>query len=242
MAALLLPTPFELNFGETVAAGTINAISTAFFTASFVAVAATLLVNRVEQRDKDRREREAAERSKALLQESHARAAEQQLFDQQHDERQQQSEHEFQTRKALREAYARLLIAQRQSRQASIALSATKDPERDEALIAARRAHDHFIDEYHNLALDADRPVWLELRALRHVLDDMLEDAEAGDAEGCNSRVQIARAARQNLERTLRQRLGHKALQSRKDLGQYDKTASGKGSASPLSYTEGQLR
>lgn len=223
MATLFVPAPLELNFVETVGAGTINAISAALFTAVFVAWAATLLVNRVERRDKDRREREAAERSKALLQESHARAAEQQLFDQQHDERQQKSEHEFQTRKALRETYARLLIAQRQSRQASIALSTTKDQERDKALIAARRSHDRFIDEYHNLALDADRPVWLELRALRHVLDDMLKDAEAGDSNGCGSRVKMARAARQNLERTLRQRLGHKALQSRKYLGKYDK-------------------
>jgi hypothetical protein len=231
MAALLLPTPLELNFVETVAAGTINGISTAFFTATFVAVAATLLVNRVERRDKDRRDREAAERSKALLQESHARAKEQQVFDQQHDKRQQESEHEFQTRKALRETYARLLIAQRQSRQASIALSSAKDQERDKALVAAGQAHDRFIDEYHNLALDADRPVWLELRALRHVLDEMLKDAEARDSEGCKSRVQMARAARQNLERTLRQRPGHKALQSRKDLGQYDETASGKGTA-----------
>jgi hypothetical protein len=45
---------------------------------------------------------------------------------------------------------------------------------------AAIEAHNEFIDLYHRLAHDADRPMWLDARTLRAVLDDMLDFRVAG--------------------------------------------------------------
>jgi transcriptional regulator GlxA family with amidase domain len=89
---------------------------------------------------------------------------------------------------------------------------------------AAKDAHDRFIDEYHRLALDADRSMWLELRGLRSVLDDMHAHAEKGESQACEGLVKSARATRQNLERSFRARLGHEPLQERKATQGYDKT------------------
>lgn len=242
MTVLFLSAPLELTYDQTIQAGLSNAfyaaLFTAFFTALFVVVVAGLFVGYFERRDKDRREKderrdkdrrevEAAERSKALLEETQDRADLQRKLDQEHDDRQQKQEFEFETRKALRESYTRLLIAQRRSREDSLALSTACDDARNSALIKAKQAHSDFIDEYHTLALDADPAMWLELRALRHVLDVMLEKAEAGVAEDCIPLTRKARDARQNLERMLRIRLGYEPLQERNDLKEYDKKDKG---------------
>ena len=221
--------PLELSFTETVWSNGLSAL----FTAVFVAGAAAVLVKLVENRENQRRE----DRSKALLKESEDRAERQKQLDKEHDDRKQLREHEFQSRSALRESYARLLVAQRRSRQASIALSRAEDNTRDARKETARRAHDAFIDEYHRLALDADRSMWFELRALRNVLDDMLKYAEPGAVQECELLRNTAKLARQNLERSLRQRLGHLPLQDRKPLGKYDKVEGTDGS--PLVHGQG---
>jgi hypothetical protein len=65
--------------------------------------------------------------------------------------------------------------------------------------------------------------MWEEGRGLRDVLDAMLETAKQGDTTRCKQLAQTARHARQNLEGTFRKLLGHKPLQDRKDLGEFDK-------------------
>ncbi|APX02014.1 hypothetical protein [Arthrobacter sp. QXT-31] len=213
--------PLELTFPETVWSNVINALATAFFTASLVAWGAAVLVHRLESQENLRRDN----RSKTLLKESEDRAEQQKQLDKEHDDRQQLREHEYQMRSALRESYARLLVVQRRSRQESLTLSRLGEGEsRAAAKVVARQAHDDFIDEYHRLALDADRSMWFELRALRHILDDMLKYAELGAFRECESLTKTARDARQNLERSLRRRLGHPPLQRRNFLGEkYDK-------------------
>jgi hypothetical protein len=135
-----------------------------------------------------------------------------------------QKELEHQTNEILRRAYAQLLTAQRRSRELSIRLAEGGGSAADATLAGmAIAAHDDFIDCYHQLNLDSTPEMWLEVRGLRHVLDKMLEKAQAGDAAECRILVQTARDARQNLERTFRERLGHEALQARHPLGSYDK-------------------
>jgi hypothetical protein len=134
----------------------------------------------------------------------------------------QQLEHE--TREVLRRTYAELLVAQRRSREASLRLAeAGGGPGREELAREATAAHDEFIYRYHELNLDSTGPMWLESRGLRDVLDDMLKAAKKGDDEECQGLRELARDARQNLERSLRNRLGHEEHQERNDLGKYDK-------------------
>jgi hypothetical protein len=138
--------------------------------------------------------------------------------------RQRKLEFEAQTRAALRETYARLLIAQRESREASRDLAKRVDDTNREALSdRARTAHDAFLDAYHTLNLDSSKEMWLEARGLRDVLDDMFALAKSGDEEQCELLVDTARDARQNLERAFRQRLGLDPHQKRNPLGKYDK-------------------
>jgi predicted RNase H-like HicB family nuclease len=205
--------PLELSFGETIVANAAGALFTALFTALFVTYFASILVKKVESREANRRAQAEEERAKSLLAES-----------KEHDNRRQRQEHEFQSRSSLRDAYSRLLVAQRRSRQASLDLSEKQGESREAALTKAKDAHDDFIDEYHRLALDADRPMWLELRGLRHILDDMLKYAKQDDSPTCISLTETARKARQNLEISLREQLGHPPLQERNPLpGDYDK-------------------
>ncbi|MDR6862679.1 hypothetical protein [Phycicoccus sp. 3266] len=163
------------------------------------------------------------QRADALTKAETERADLRRQLDKEHDERQQARDHEFQSRAALRESYTELLVAQRRSREASKALAESGDISRIEAGAAASKAHDEFIDVYHRLALDADRPMWLELRSLRAVLDDMVQAAASGDLDQCTQLAGVARDARQNLERSFRARLGHEPLQDRHPLGRYEK-------------------
>lgn len=240
--------PTELTFSETLWSNVFGAL----FTALFVTFGAGVLVKMVEARETQRRlvaETQRADamkradehradallnadqqRADTLLQAERLRADLQALLDKKHDERQQRREHEFQSRSALRESYTRLLIAQRRSRQASIALASMEGDPPDADQRPAAEAHDDFIDEYHRLALDADRPMWNELRGLREVLDDMLQHAQAGEVQACLALTETARKARQNLERSFRVRLGYEPLQKRKPLGGYDKKAHAAGS------------
>ena len=87
----------------------------------------------------------------------------------------------------------------------------------------AESTHSEFIDLYHRLNLDASEEMWRDARALRHILDDMLDFGREGNAEKCEQLVRFARRARQNLERSFRIRLEHEPLQSRNDLGTYNK-------------------
>jgi len=137
---------------------------------------------------------------------------------------QQKLEWESQTRAALRGPYANLLIAQRRSREASLQLAREGQPsEHDRLLEQAIEAHDEFIDTYHQLNLDSDREMWLEVRSLREVLGEMLKEARNGNAAACDDLAKIARHARQNLERAFRRKLGYEPHQARRPLGKYDK-------------------
>ena len=145
-----------------------------------------------------------------------------------------QREIEHQTRDVLRQTYAQLLVAQRGSREASVRLAeaggAANDAQLAEGAIAA---HSKFIDCYHQFNLDSTREMWLEARGLRDVLDAMLELATEGDTLGCKRLVKIARDARQNVERRLRERLGYESLQTRRSLGKYDKVEQGHQTQTP---------
>jgi hypothetical protein len=136
-----------------------------------------------------------------------------------------------QTQTSLRETYARLLVAQRRSREASLQLAKraaadTRRPADEDLEEKAQLAHDEFIEAYHRLNLDADEQMWLDVRGLRDVLDDMLRFGRQGGADGaaqCSQLAEIAKEARQNLERSFRLLLDHKPLQKRNPLGKYDK-------------------
>jgi hypothetical protein len=131
---------------------------------------------------------------------------------------------EHQTREALRHTYAQLLVVQRKSREASVQLAAAGGaPGNGNLADPAIAAHAEFIDLYHQLNLDSSPEMWFEARGLRDILDKMLEFAQAGQADECRSLVKVARSARQNLERSFRERLGYVAHQSRRPLGEYDK-------------------
>jgi len=131
---------------------------------------------------------------------------------------------EYQTRSALRETYGALLVKQRKSREASLRLALDGGSTHSQAFDReAVAAHDEFTDVYHQLNLDSSRSMWLEARGLRAALDDMLRLAQVGDAKGCEDAADLARDARQNLERSFRERLGYDAHQVRRPLGKYDK-------------------
>jgi len=141
---------------------------------------------------------------------------------------------EHQTRAALRKTYDKLLVAQRQSREASLRAAAQSSGTdvsagADKLKAEATAAHNAFIEQYHLLNLDASREMWLDARSLRDVLDDMLKAAQGGDTEAAEQLFELARDARQNLERSFRARLGHEVLQARRDLpAPYEKATSGK--------------
>ena len=121
---------------------------------------------------------------------------------------------EHQTRAALRETYDKLLVTQRRSREASLRLAKRPKSEKPSAGEDALRkeataAHDEFIDHYHQMNLDASRDMWNEARSLRYVLDNMLEAAYEGDGRRAKRLHGVCRAARQNLERSFRARLGN---------------------------------
>jgi hypothetical protein len=65
--------------------------------------------------------------------------------------------------------------------------------------------------------------MWRDARSLRGVLDKMRECALSGNGDACQGLVETAKHARQNLERSLRVRLGHTTLQARKNVGEYDR-------------------
>jgi hypothetical protein len=140
------------------------------------------------------------------------------------EDRRQKLQLEHQTRAALRETYAQLLVAQRRSRQASVQLakaggaSASEDLDRKAVL-----AHDEFIDAYHRLNLDVNKEMWEDARGLRLVLDRMLDRGRLGRVQECEALVPTARDARQNLERSFRLRLGGEPLQDRNALGEFDR-------------------
>lgn len=236
----------ELTFSQTLWAAGIGAVCTGLFTALFVTIGGGWIVMRVGNREDERRKAAENQRADALLKADQDRAqallkadqeradalrqADGERTDQQrqlsedHDRRQLKSEHEFQSRQALRESYARLLVVQRRSRQASLGLASAQNDQRDRALTQAIEAHDEFIDEYHRLALDSDQTMWRELRRLRRVLDAMCKYATEGNNAKCQSLSDDARHARQNLERSFRIRLGYEPLQDRKRLDEeYDK-------------------
>jgi hypothetical protein len=124
-------------------------------------------------------------------------------------------------RTALRETFARLLVAQRRSRQASLTMAYSGSASRvqKEALAkAALSAHDNFIDEYHRLNLDVSRELWKDVRTLRGVLDDMLFYACQFKQEDCASLREDAKDARQNLEFSFRRQLRTAQLQTRREV------------------------
>ena len=129
-----------------------------------------------------------------------------------------------QTQVLLRETYALLLAAQRRSRQASLQLArAGGEPGDPELLEGAIAAHDSFIKLYHRLNLDAPKSIWREARALQDVLGDMLMTAAAGNEVECERLMKTARSARQNLEGSFREFLQREPLQTRKNVGKYDR-------------------
>jgi hypothetical protein len=193
------------------------------------AVLAGLVTVFVQFRDWKKREAQ----SQAELKQQLASLAEQQkqfhlTFDQRDRELLQREvllrrELEYQTRDTLRQSYRELLESQRRCRQACQRLASVGGADRDADLAAeAAAAHDKFIDAYHALNLDSTDDMWKEVRGLRHVLDHMLEYATAGS--NVNNLGELARDARQNLERTFRERLEQEPHQTRRPLGKpYDK-------------------
>lgn len=199
----------DLSMTELMAVGITNAVATAVL----VTCGAGLIVKMYESRQEAR---------KITLQAGIS--ADQRKLTEEHDARQKAIDQEFQTRSTLRDSYASLLVVQRASREASRRLASSSGEERARALKSAKSAHTSFIDQYHRLALDADEPMWLDMRSLRHILDDMLKYANLGNVANCERLAELAKHARQNLEQSFRTRLGHKPLQDRKDVGGYFKT------------------
>jgi hypothetical protein len=189
----------------------------------------------LEQRAREARdqlEQQTAELTREL--EQRAQAAREQLAQQttlltrqlEHADRLMTRELEHQTRAALRRTYNKLLVVQRQSREASLDSAKCHVDENDaaqKALKFAEDAHTRFVEHYHQLNLDANREMWREARRLRRVLDDMLQAARDGDAAKAEALHTVARHARQNLEGSFRARLGLDTLQPRKPLGEYDR-------------------
>lgn len=203
--------PERMSVWELMLVGLSNAVATALFVGGVAAV----VVKRFEGRQAEHRQ---------SLQNDYDKS--QKTLEAQHSDLQQRREQEFQTRDSLRASYAELLIVQRRSRQASLRLAATPVEDRIELEREAGRAHDAFIDQYHRLALDADKEMWFDARSLRDILDDLLAAARTtphteATAKKCAALATYARHARQNLERSFRLRLGHQPLQDRKDVGRY---------------------
>lgn len=197
----------QLDFGQTVLAGALNAL----FTAVLVTAAAGLLVKWFEGRAAERRleaEAREAERRREL--------------EVLHAQRMQEQQLEHQTRAELRRVYAELLVCQRRSREASF-IAARAGRRHGRALAEARRAHADFLDAYHRLNLDASPSMWREARGLRSILSSMLRAAERKDGTNARRLRSLARDARQNLERSFRTRLGYEVLQDRQPLGAFDK-------------------
>jgi hypothetical protein len=191
-------TVAELSFAQTVFAGVVSAAATAVF----VGLAAGLVVKIYETRAA-----ESLRKATAL-----------------HEEQLQTRQLEHEARTRLRDTYADLLVAQRRSREASVRLAhAGTSSNRPSLEAEALSSHDAFIDLYHQLILDASEEMWKEARGLRRVLDDMLRKATRAETTDCDALVEIARKARQNLERSFRVRLQYDPLQKRKPLGRYDR-------------------
>jgi gas vesicle protein len=161
---------------------------------------------------------ELEQREQQLHQEFAQRSRE---LDQQEAHLQRNLEH--QTREALREGYTLVLVTQRRCREACLQLAEDGGAKCSPELAAeAKAAHDEFLDAYHMLNLDSTKQMWEEVRGLRHVLDDMLDYAEKG--RDVKELGELARDARQNLERMFRERLGYQPHQDRQPLGKkYDK-------------------
>jgi hypothetical protein len=195
----------QLDFGQTVLAGALNAL----FTAVLVTAAAGLLVKWFEGRAAERRleaEAREAERRREL--------------EVLHAERMQEQQHEHQTRAELRRVYTELLVKQRRSREASRRLAAARQP-RTRALAEAEAAYADFIDAYHGLNLDASRVMSRDARVLQKTLSDLYRFAKEGPAGPVQQLADDAKAARQNLEGSFRTRLGYEALHDRNTLTDY---------------------
>jgi septal ring factor EnvC (AmiA/AmiB activator) len=80
---------------------------------------------------------------------------------------------------------------------------------REKALRKATTAYANFVDDYHRLALDADKSMWRHLRMLEDTLKKMLAKAEAGDAAACAELRERAAEHRRALEDSFRHRLGY---------------------------------
>ena len=126
-------------------------------------------------------------------------------------------------RASLREIYTELLQTQRRSREASLALARAggekSNPQLAEIAVA-RRAE--FLELYHGLNLDASRPLWEEVRRLRAILSCLLVKAKEADGSESERLAKLARKARQNVQREFRRSLGHRPLQKRKPLEEFD--------------------
>jgi hypothetical protein len=210
----------DLSFAETLIAGVLSAASTALF----VVIAAGFVVKRYEVRAAGRQlvaDQLHEDRLQARQLEYEARTADRlREAAARHEEQLQNRQLEHQARATLRETYAQLLVAQRRSREASVKLAraggASGDPELETQTVGF---HDEFIGFYHQLNLDASKPMWDDARDLRRVLDELLAQARHGNTEGCEALRDDARSARQNLERSFRMRLGYEPLQDRQSLG-----------------------
>jgi hypothetical protein len=113
-------------------------------------------------------------------------------------------------------------LARCRCREACLRLAEAGGAERSPDLAPeATAAHDAFLDAYHVLNLDSTKEMWEEVRGLRDVLDHMLDEAKAG--RDVDKLGDLARDARQNLERRFRERLGQPPHQKRRPLGVYDK-------------------
>jgi len=217
-------TPFACrgdNFGQTVAAGALNVLFTAILVTLIGGIAVSGYQARIDKRRREAEAREEKRRREAEAREEDRRRE----AEAQHEKQLQAHQLEYQTRAALRETYADFLVAQRRSREASVKLAkaGTASPDRQRLEEEAVLAHADFINLYHRLNLDADRPMWKDARSLRKVLDDMLKEGKQGNDTACEALAEVARKARQNLERSFRIRLEHKPLQKRKDVGTYDR-------------------
>jgi hypothetical protein len=174
----------------------------AFSTAVFVTLGGGLAVLYFQSKEANRREKAAEERAKVDRELAEA-----------HDNRQRLAAQEYQTRAALRESYARLLVVQRQSRESSMKLAeGSSEEDLEEQRRTADRAYSEFVNEYHRLALDADKQMWANLRMLEDTLKEMLAKAETGDAIRCEQLKTEAAKHRRALEDSFRRRLDHKPL------------------------------
>jgi hypothetical protein len=125
---------------------------------------------------------------------------------------------EYQTRASLRAIYTHVLITQRRSREASLALARAGGRAESGLLEAAEQAHAEFMDSYHELNLDSNEAMWRAARTLLGVLTEMLNQAKAGEVAACLDLADVARNARRNLEGSFRRRFRHQSLQPHKPI------------------------